>query len=403
MFLQQEVNNNIVQKYEINNVDILLSQALKSIKQIGKNDYKIKNYFYCIDSRNKLCLYIEFNPIGFVLVDLDDNDELVIEAFGNKHVTISADKIALFKDKRKLNQLPVFDLLKLSFDDSFYQQNKNPGGFSFYKAQPANSTEPQNNIIYADVEVPYSWWFKLLKTGFGHASVASIEGNDSKQGLCHYVAAAMLIQYNEFFRSAGYFSEKEIEKYVSLPSLSPEKNVFGYLGAPMIPRVNDLLVEDLYKIYGNEWIATPASHMSKTISKFLDSKVNKNKTFTPNYSMGWKLWGSIGPWKYINEGAPYMIYSSILADPTKNEKIGHSVVVYGYFKANGGGKYLCHYGWNNHSQVVVSTKALDWTWAIRINIDKKKEIIKPRKYFSYKGEYISGVDYGKELRGVKYD
>ncbi|WP_338822433.1 putative cysteine peptidase [Mycoplasmopsis felifaucium] len=403
MFLHYENNENVVQKYEIDNENILLKQSLKSIKQIGKKEYEIKKYFYCLDNRTKLCLYIEFNPSGYVLMDLEDKNELIIEPFSKKHVTLTENDLIKFKNKNNISNSPVFDLVNLSFDKSFYI-NINKGNTSFYKAQPVESTEPQNDIIYADVEVPYSWWFKLLTTGFGYASVSTIEGNDSKQGLCHYVAAGMLIQYNEFFRSAGYFSEKEIEKYVSLPSLSPDRNVFGYLGAPMLPRVNGLLVEDLYKKYGNKWIVTPASHMSGTISNFLSASENKNKTETPNFSMGYKVWGFISPWKYLDEGTPYMIYNGFLSDPNKKgETVGHSVVIYGYYKANGGGKYLCHYGWNYHSQVVVSTKALEWAWAIRINIDKNKEIKKPKKYFSYKGEYISGVDYGRDLRGIEND
>ncbi len=67
----------------------------------------------------------------------------------------------------------------------------------------------EEGLIYADVEVPNYWYFKRNLTKF-----PDNQSNSKGEGDCGYVAASILLTYNEIFNSTGYFSADQVRKYI---------------------------------------------------------------------------------------------------------------------------------------------------------------------------------------------
>lgn len=427
---ENEEQNFILKQKTNRNIKSYLVNALKEMKQKGLQDtnYRIINYKYCSDSLNRDCLYVEFDPCGVMLIKLDDGDILINMPTKETYIDKSESNFKAFGLSHTKSNIktPRFDLLTLnlsdnsqfeniefsSFDSSKKIKNEFVAQGGIRKKNKKNKNNKTNNedagaanktksgIINADVEVPYSWWFKksIYKTHFGYTDVADIkrreainyDEDDENQGLCHYVAAGMLLQYMEYFKSSGYFTEEQIKKYITIPRLDDKEN--REYNLPAFPRINYHFVKDLWIEYGDKKIFTTGTKMAKIIRSFINKK---NKNDTPSYKVEPQLWGRIKPWEMIDDETPFMLYSTHLPC-WDGESVGHSVVIYGYYYNNNrGGKYLCHYGWDNASQVIVSTQALDWLWTARIDLWKKSEARTPKKYFVYDGQLISGPDYGK--------
>lgn len=97
----------------------------------------------------------------------------------------------------------------------------------------------EDGIIFAEHEVPYSWFFKNSKTDFGYTYV------EGTKGQCGYIALAMLLAYHDIFISSGYFSS--LEKSYITP-------IFGIPNNPVnepqkVPSISSDLTLQLYNYY----------------------------------------------------------------------------------------------------------------------------------------------------------
>ncbi|SFW07263.1 Uncharacterised protein [Chlamydia abortus] len=68
--------------------------------------------------------------------------------------------------------------------------------------------------------------------------------------MCHYVALGMLLLYNEYFRTANVFSEKQIKKYFtydvkSIKHYDSIAEVYLKHKLPFSPFLNEKFVADL--------------------------------------------------------------------------------------------------------------------------------------------------------------
>lgn len=190
------------------------------------------------------------------------------------------------------------------------------------------TNNPTTTIIEADIEVPYSWYFKYNVDQFS----ANTSVNKKKQGICGYTAASMLLTYHEVFNSPGYFSKDEADKYINIAN-----GTFG----ETVPEIIDSFPTS---IWGTEIGNTTPGEIKSEISEFLQGK-------NVNYDVYCKLSVFSDIYKPIEDGVPAIYFGFV--DMFKSESYGHAVLVYGTFDD---GKLLCHWGWDDggYSQVIMN-------------------------------------------------
>ncbi len=200
-------------------------------------------------------------------------------------------------------------------------------------SNPSTNHNPAEGIITADHEVPYSWYFKKNINSFQY----------NINNTCGYIAASLLLAYSEIFKCTGYFSAEEAKKYITpytgIQTYNTKKKEYEWDGVPDF--YNDFPTD----VWGSEIGDALPSTIDKAIHAFLKDR-NKNVQYH-NYFYYWKFASITKP---IDDGFP-AAYFGMLPDPDTNESISHTAVVYGYFD---NGKLLCHFGWYDHSQVVMS-------------------------------------------------
>lgn len=178
--------------------------------------------------------------------------------------------------------------------------------------------------VTADVEVPYSWYFKK---NYNHFAAQST-------GCCGYIGIGMLLSYCEIFLCKGYFSNYQSSSFVT--------QYFGSELGEGVPRVNDYF---LYELTENPGGAT-RSELVNAIYDFLE---DKTVYYTVEETVG--LFTDIT--KPINDGYPAVYLGTM---PDFEGGVGsHAVIVYGTYS---NGSVLCHYGWPGYSQVIMSSLGL---------------------------------------------
>ena len=183
-----------------------------------------------------------------------------------------------------------------------------------------------DGIITADHEVPNSWYFKRNIVEFPH----------NGGGICGYVAASMLLAYNEIFNSTGYFSASETAY------LSPYDGVFD-LSTGTWDGVPDL--DDAFPQYA--WGSGIGNSVPSTIHSAIDTfMAGKNKEYEIYDYVS--IFSNI--YDPISDGCP-AAYFGYIDPPNEGNAENHVVTVYGYYN---NGNLLVHYGWEYHSQVVMS-------------------------------------------------
>lgn len=155
-------------------------------------------------------------------------------------------------------------------------------------------------MIHAEVEVPYSWWFKLsnYEENFGYQDYPTIrrrweyelamaeknndegaakmirekierfECSDPAQGLCHYVALGMLLLYAEFFQNYGVFSDEQVKKYFTKYDNLDQYSIFEKYGYPYPPAISKDFVTDLWTKHGWGAIVTTSSYLKNVAYDF---------------------------------------------------------------------------------------------------------------------------------------
>lgn len=156
-------------------------------------------------------------------------------------------------------------------------------------------------------------FFKNKKSGFGYYVPS---GSD---GICGYIAASLIFQY---YDSRGKISLASSYKSNPVNLTKALRNVGSSLG------------------YGDN---TVAYKIKNVINNFAKSKGYPQKASNALSSVG--ITGEIK-----NNKRPCILFGNL-----KNAG-NHAVVVYGYnnYEIAGFTTYVCHYGWNNYSNVHVS-------------------------------------------------
>lgn len=326
-------------------------------------------------------LYVNYKPFGYSVIDL------------TSYTTIEMNPFSTRKNEIKSNEIyyPVIGIVKESKDGKEYVDSRG-GKYEkemFKKSMNAFSSSLFNNLnsrkqetinsriallnnptvanndkgnggdsgnnnfdwvidinkkeIKADVEVPYSWFFKYNKNQFAYS-------NGGSNGICEYIAFLLMMSYNDFFVSKGYFSDEEISKYVTTNRGSSFKNA--------IPNVSDSFATDLFDKNDNKETLNIGA-LNSLFNLFMKDKTSVSAKTVSAY------WVFGNPKDVINKGRPDML-CGYFPDIGDRGDIGHNIVAYGYFnEGEFNGKYLTHYGWDNDTQCIVDrgifSTGYDWS------------------------------------------
>ncbi|ACF07554.1 Uncharacterised protein [Metamycoplasma arthritidis] len=208
----------------------------------GDTKYKISKIAYCEDKFGNPYLFVEFNPFGTLLMSLINNETVLInigdpvkrieklnsnEVYIFDHILYEFSKKSKDYEKVENNSLSknftrnLVDVKKsISNKNSFNARArttfKNSDNARFYKKSDSNYTDPENKLVYADKEVKYSWWFKGLKDNFGYSSPKDDWNFNTKNGICHHIAASILLQYSQLFLSNRTLSDRQLKRYMTV-------------------------------------------------------------------------------------------------------------------------------------------------------------------------------------------
>ena len=330
--------------------------ALETLDQyVDANKYSISRILEIKDFGDNQYVLVEFNPIGYLIYNVSNGD--IVECAPTSYSPYLKTK------SKNLYYLPMvgyFSNISGKYTNLMEEKEVNDLEFEAYKKESKrfhsesltkideknltrtyagskvdvkkvrkNSTVTNygfTNLIYADTEVPYSWYFK--KNGLNFAIV------DSDTGCCGYVALGLVLSYCEIFNSAGYFSEAQAESYIT-PYYG---NQYG-VGVPIVAD------EFLYELSDDPEGITQA----EIIDTVHDFMYNKGKLYTIEHTAG--IFTNIS--KPIEDGYP-AIYCGTMPDFYGGSG-AHGVVVYGTYD---NGDVLCHYGWLGYSQVIMTNLGL---------------------------------------------
>ncbi|MDD1377956.1 hypothetical protein PT308_03145 [Metamycoplasma hyosynoviae] len=409
----------------LNNTKIPLKKIieyceLEIFKYNKETSYRIETIIYCEDEYKNPYIYVEFNPYGNLLMSLVNNETILINPLDTKKIVKNLD----------LNQEYVFDIMAYKFipkldvvnnsiqkvsrnhiasnketnsrleilKNNYIDINKvltnNKSLLQKLKKKTVENKSIKNNslvplamkkyeepeisrkrMIFADKELKHSWWFKGLRDGFGYTYPREWDSNaDPNYGLCHFIGASILLQYSQLFFTSETLTQNQLSKYSEEPYLySNWRDEYGYAATTTF---NKYLPRDMWVDYNKKFYTTHID-MSNIINKFLTEGGRENPL-----KIQTAIWGSMRPWKWIDENIPIMIMGNDL-------NYGyHAVMPYGYYQYEN--KYLVHYGWEERSQVIMSTSFLHATWLVGISPKKQSN---EKRYVYYKGRKMTLEDY----------
>ncbi|MBD3899173.1 hypothetical protein IEN87_03050 [Mycoplasma hominis] len=438
---------NELKKYNISDVKAYLKfLELEIFKYNRKIDYQIKDIEIIFDNFGNPYIYVNFNPYGYMVVSLINNESVIIDPLNKNKDSNSSDfhkkyfldlESLRIQPKNNSSQIRSYqeNFVLKNFKGKYYEISDNLNNkklieekqnlkfslkksISYRNSSEAHKINTNVEMIHAEKEVPYSWWFKLAinNKNFGYQDYSTInarwekekeeaklrgdEGeakfiqdkidkykcSDTEQGLCHYVALGMLLLYAEFFQNYGVFSDDQVKKYFVDYQDSSDYSTFKKYGYPYSPAISDEFVTDLWTKHGWGAIVTTSSYLKNVAYDFLKKPDLPN--FWPVYvyrrSAGW-----IKPWKWIRDGYPCLIFGTYMPDPMGRGKVGHAIVAYGMY--DNGNKLLCHYGWGGYSQVIVSSSLSGQLFLLGMKPNGK--VYKTRKHFIKNGIKYSGTDF----------
>ena len=367
--------------------------------------YTLKNYSIASDLLNNEYLYITFAPYGYSVISLDTYETVETDPFCqdvcipssndiyypiigliemvNSNIRIKRTNQLISENSMYYTSLKQFSInyKNILMDNRETSISEKIETIQQRRLEKESSTGDSGNegrkdwdidinkrIITADVEIPHSWFFKYNKDRFSYASGGS-------NGICEYIAFLMLVEYNDFFVSKGYFDDQEISKYVT--------SIYGSDKISATPDVNDSFVTDLFK--SNNFKETlNCGDLNNLSDAFLSNKSNIS------YKNVWAYWLFGNPNNVIKSGNPIML-CGFFPDTGDRGEIGHNVIAYGYFdKGAYKGKFLTHYGWNGHTQCIVDRKIFKsgYYWALKDETLNSKG----RSIFNINGKLESGTD-----------
>ena len=258
--------------------------ALETLEQyIDASNYSIERIMEIRDFGDNSYVLVEFNPIGYLIYNVSNGDVVECAPLSQSPYLKTKSQNLLY-----LPMVGYFSNISGKFTNLMDNKEVNEKQFESYKKEAkryhnkalskinednVNRTKKgsdkevvrkrkntvtsynPNTMIYADTEVPSSWYFKKCQTQFAQL------GN----GCCGYIAAGLLLSYTEIFRSSGYFSSYQAQRYIT-PYYGPSL----YMG---VPEVED---DFLYELHSNPGGAT-RTEIKNAINSFMSGK---NKSYT---------------------------------------------------------------------------------------------------------------------------
>lgn len=357
---RKEGQLNKTNKHEsLNAVGEILLEELN--KYVDSSKYSISRIKEMKDFNNNTYVLVEFNPIGYAIYNVSNGD--VVECAPTSYSPYlksesndlyylpwvgyfkkDSNKYSNLMSKRELNDFEISEYQKESRNyhtKSLEKMNENNIERTLKGSTKRARTRRNANItnhswatlIYADTEVPYSWYFKRNSMEF--------VGNDGDS--CGYTALSFLLAYNEIFMSTGYFSAAQAAQYIT--------PYHGSRFGDGVPVIDDSF---LYEFGSNPGGANMIDLINAT-NDFMEGKIRR---YSIHHTVG--LFTDLST--PIEDGFPCIYLGNM---PMVSGGTGsHGVVVYGLYDD---GKVLCHYGWAGYSQVVMSNiSALDSTGAFAI-------------------------------------
>lgn len=364
------LNNAIFSQLTSSDLAEISLKEINSCVETQDNFYSIKNFFDVTDLIGNEYTFTIFNPYGFSVISKETLETVEIDPFITdiyEYSDIYMPVIGLLKDngdsyqnfsktysisKSYLNVYGENLRERFLFSNKMENLEKKLELYSSQGGETGNTPsstviDVDNQIVNAQEQIEHSWFFKHNKTQFSYHS-------GGENGICEYVAFLLLCEYNDFFKAKGYFSDEEIESYVTTVP-------FGYDYISAIPTVSDDFVYDLF-IKNKRKESLFINDLNSLADLFLSSK-------NIEYSTSSALFGTGNPRDVIKKGYPDMICGLLPKLTDTGEEDWHNIIAYGYFSSGTyEGKYLTHYGWNNRSQVIISLPFyMLYDWSLRDN------------------------------------
>lgn len=351
---------------ELANVElILLNEVMKYTKN---SSYSIRRSGVLKDFDDNLFVLVEFNPIGYGIYCVDSGDFTELSPFAespykNCNLTTNSQKYVFmggyydknyatgnFQDLQNQKNIQQTEITKLKEfskntisllkkeikQDNIQFMSDNTIGHDLTslnnkrKSKSGGSREGTGNvdfnssIVKAEIEVPYSWYFKYNNDGFPRNST----------DICGYTALSMILTYHEVFRSAGYFSSSESRRFIT-----PSRGEYG----KSVPTISNDFPN---QVWGNSIGGSVPGDMKKAVDDFMEGK-NKSYSHYVYYSMFSTIEDP------IKDGFPAIYFGKF--NLFSSSDYNHAVVVYGVFD---NGKLLCHWGWRGDTQVIINKLGL---------------------------------------------
>jgi hypothetical protein len=316
-------------KYEISRSCLITDFASEEIilTEFGESGYGI----YYVSSGSVL----EMNPIGISPYSELDSSQCLYIPIGNYLVAKDGGYYHLGKSKMLLDsEILSFQLLsekcKITYQKVINQENvdfvngdSGVQDLMIPSVKKLNSNTTNTPIVNASFEVLRSWFFKKNFTQFP----------DNVNNDCIYIAASLILEYEEVISSTGYFSTAESNSYISWGQGMPGTCVTTL--ANSFPN----------GIWGENITGGGPIEARNAINSFLNGK---NKQY--------QMYCQLGTYAQIylpfDYGSP-----SIYMGNFPNGGYDHAIVVYGFWTENT--NLLCHYGWkSNYSMMIVDNASL---------------------------------------------
>ena len=330
--------------------------ALETLdKYVDSSNYSIERILEINDFEENKYVLVEFAPIGYLIYNVSNGDIVECAPISYSpylktetknlyylpmvgYFSKVSGKYSNLMEKREVKEIELssykseskrYHNKSLTKIDEKNVQRTLIGSKKSVRRTRKNATVTNHffgTMIYADTEVPYSWYFKKNYMDFAYL--------DTDEGCCGYVATALLLSYLEIFISTGYFSEAQRNQYIT-----PYYGSQFYIS---VPEVDDSF---LYALGSNPGGASQGD-IKRMINNFMSGK-------SKNYQIKETTGVFTNIEKPINDGYPAIYLGNM---PDFNDGNGnHAVVVYGLYDNT---DVLCHFGWNGYTQVVMSRLGL---------------------------------------------
>lgn len=174
-------------------------------------------------------------------------------------------------------------------------------------------------------------------------------GGDS-EGACGFVGLNMLYAFLDKFKDDKYMDDKYWKNPEKTQLVSDDVQDYdqdSWKKKEDVPSFTEYLYKFAPKPDG-----TTSMHIHKVSRLYAAEK--KFEDDIKHTSLYWGLFNNKTMTEFLESGYPIELFGKIKRPTEKPDgKIMHAVVAYRYEKSSSGYKYVCHYGWDDFSEVTI--------------------------------------------------